>query len=95
MFNQLGPELRLLRQSKGLRQRAVADFIHVSRGFLSQVESGVSAPPSEAKLRELAEVLGGDPDKLLALAGKLPTDLHDALVTRPELWPAIRLSATR
>jgi HTH-type transcriptional regulator, competence development regulator len=95
MFTQLGSELRLLRQARGLRQRDVAEVVHVSRAFLSQVESGYDAPPSEAKLRELAEVLGGDPDKLLALAGKLPTDLHDALVTRPDMWPAIRLSATR
>lgn len=95
MLHQLGPELRLLRHAKGLRQRDVAEFVNVTPGFLSQVESGVRAPPSEAKLRELAEILGGDPDKFLALAGKLPTDLHDTLVQRPDMWPAIRLSAAR
>lgn len=66
--------------------RRVAQRIGVEPSFLSKVERGEAAPPSEAKVRALAEVLGEDPDVLLALAGKVSADLQDVIRRRPALF---------
>jgi transcriptional regulator with XRE-family HTH domain len=69
--------------------RQVAVRIGVEPSFLSKVERGEVPPPSEARIVALAEVLGDDPDVLLALAGKVSSDLQDAIVRRPELFAAL------
>ena len=60
--------------------------VGVEPAFLSKVERDVTPPPSEAKIVALAEVLGEDPDVLLALAGKVSTDLLQIIRKRPQLF---------
>ena len=43
-------------------------------------------PPSEATIRRLAKELGEDPDLLLAMAGKVSTDLQRIILRRPQLF---------
>ena len=69
--------------------RQVAQRIGVEPSFLSKVERGEVAPPSEAKIVALARELGEDPDLLLALAGKVSTDLQKVIRKRPELFAAL------
>ena len=69
--------------------RQVAQRIGVEPSFLSKVERGEVPPPSEAKILALAAELGEDPDVLLALAGKVSTDLQEAIRRRPELFAAL------
>jgi len=69
--------------------RQVAQRIGVEPSFLSKVERGEVAPPSEAKIVALAQELGEDPDVLLALAGKVSTDLQEVIRKRPELFAAL------
>ncbi|MFI0433706.1 MAG: helix-turn-helix domain-containing protein [Candidatus Nanopelagicales bacterium] len=69
--------------------RQVAARIGVQPSFLSKVERGEAPPPSEAKINALAEVLELDPDVLLALAGKVSSDLQDVIRKRPELFGAL------
>jgi transcriptional regulator with XRE-family HTH domain len=69
--------------------RQVAQRIGVEPSFLSKVERGETAPPSEAKIVALAEELGEDPDVLLALAGKVSSDLQEAIRKRPELFATL------
>jgi transcriptional regulator with XRE-family HTH domain len=66
--------------------RQLAQRIGVEPSYLSKVERGAEAPPSEAKIRRLAEELGEDPDVLLALAGKVSSDLMKAIRKRPKLF---------
>jgi len=66
--------------------RQVAQRIGVEPSYLSKVERGETAPPSEAKVVLLAKDLGEDPDVLLALAGKVSSDLQAAIRKRPELF---------
>ena len=67
-------------------QRQVALRIKVEPSYLSQVERGNQAPPSEAKIIALAKELNEDPDVLLAMAGKVSTDLQKVIRKRPELF---------
>lgn len=69
--------------------RQVAERIGVEPSFLSKVERGEAPPPSEAKIVALARDLGADPDVLLALAGKVSSDLQQAIRRRPELFAAL------
>jgi len=69
--------------------RQVAQRIGVEPSFLSKVERGETAPPSEAKIVALAEELNEDPDVLLALAGKVSSDLQEAIRKRPELFATL------
>jgi len=66
--------------------RQVAQRIDVQPAYLSEVERGNVAPPSEATIRQLAKDLGEDPDVLLALAGKVSKDLQEVIRRRPKLF---------
>ena len=78
--------------------RQVAQRIHVQPAYLSQVERGTVAPPSEATIRRLAKDLGEDLDVLLALAGKVADDLQEVIRRRPavfaELLRSLRAAPT-
>jgi transcriptional regulator with XRE-family HTH domain len=79
----------LREEDEAFSVRQVAQRIGVEPSFLSKVERGETAPPSEAKIVALAEELGEDPDVLLALAGKVSSDLQAAIRNRPELFATL------
>ena len=66
--------------------RQVAGRVGIEPAYLSKIERGDVAPPSEATTRRLAEELDQDPDVFLALAGKVSRDLQDIIRRRPELF---------
>lgn len=70
---------------KTMSLRKVAMRIGVEPAFLSKIERDVTPPPSEIKIVALAGVLGEDPDLLLAMAGKVSSDLQDIIRKRPQL----------
>ena len=73
-------------QSKEFSVRKVAAKIGVEPAFLSKVERGLVSPPSEAKIIALAGVLETDKDVLLAMAGKVSSDLLEIIRERPVLF---------
>jgi len=66
--------------------RQVAERIGVEPSFLSKVERDIGSPPSEETLKRLASELDTDADVVLALAGKISSDVADAIRKRPELF---------
>jgi len=66
--------------------RQVAQRVEVEPSYLSKVERGDVAPPSEATIVRLAAELDEDPDVLLAMAGKVSTDLQEIIRRRPKLF---------
>ena len=72
-------------EDKSMSLRQVALRIGVEPAFLSKIERDVAPPPSEAKIVALAEALGEDPDLLLAMAGKVSSDLQAIIRKRPQL----------
>ena len=79
--------LRETDRSYSLRQ--VAQRIGVEPSFLSKVERGKSPPPGEDALRRLAADLDVDADTVLALAGKVSSDLQEVIRRRPTLFAAL------
>ena len=76
---------KLHAEDKRLSLRQVAMKIGVEPAFLSKVERDLAPPPSEAKIVALAEALGEDSDLLLAMAGKVSSDLQAIIRKRPQL----------
>ena len=90
-MKQFGPYLRACREQqrethRRFSIRQVAGRVGIEPSYLSKIERGEQAPPSEKTIRALAEDLGQDPDLLLALAGKVSGDLQQAIMRRPQLF---------
>ena len=73
----------LRRQDRRYSVRQVACRIGVQPAYLSRVERGEGSAFSEARILALARELGEDPDVLLALAGKISSDVQDIIRRRP------------
>jgi len=86
-----GPYVRerreaLRRDDPSFSIRQVAGRIGIEPSYLSKVERAQVPPPSEDTVVRLAAILGEDSDVLLALAGKVSSDLEEAIRRRPELF---------
>lgn len=73
-------------QNPAFSLRQVAARIEIEPAYLSKIERGVFAPPSEDVIIKLANELGEDPDVLLAMAGKLSSDLQQIILARPKVF---------
>jgi len=86
-----GQYIRQVREQRRADDRAfslrqTAQRIGVEPAYLSKVERDEVAPPSEATIRRLAADLELDVDILLAMAGKVSTDLREIILQRPALF---------
>ena len=77
---------RLRREDRRFSLRQVAQRIGVEPAYLSKIERGDVSPPSEAATVRLARELGQDPDVLLAMGGKVSSDLQEIIRKRPKLF---------
>ena len=85
-FIRTARESLLRRQDSRFSLRKVAGAIGVEPSYLSKVERGEQPPPSEKTIVALARELDLDPDVLLALAGKVSTELQAIIRKRPKLF---------
>lgn len=72
-----GATVRRLREERKIGLRKFAQMVGMSPTYLSKVERDEFNPPSEEKIKAIAAALGEDPNGLLALAGRVSTDLAD------------------
>jgi transcriptional regulator with XRE-family HTH domain len=76
----------LVRQERGrlkIGLRDMARRIGVSPTYLSMIERDALPPPAEDKVTAIAKIIGGDRDELLALAGKVSSDLQKKIKEKP------------
>ena len=66
--------------------RQVASRVGLEPSYLSKIERDIFPPPSEAAIVRLANDLKLDSDVLLAMAGKLSSDLQAIIMQRPALF---------
>jgi len=74
------------REDRSFSVRQVAQRIGVEPAYLSKIERDQVSPPSEETIRRLAAELGEDADLLLAMAGKVSSDLREIILGRPQLF---------
>lgn len=81
--------LRAHDKSYSLRQ--VARRVGIEPSLLSRIERGNTTSISEEKILALADILEEDKDYLLALSGKVSSDVQNVIRKRPKLFaPLIR-----
>jgi len=81
---QFGAFIRRKRAEQGeYGLREMAKKIGISPTYLSKCERDEFPPPSEDRVREIAEILGCDVDDLLARAGRVSSDISDIIKRHP------------
>jgi len=88
-----GDTVRDLRKAKGMGLREFAKKVDMSPTYLSKVERNEFRPPAEEKVVAIAEALDQDPDELLGLAGRVPSDLAEIVRSRPREMAAFLRTA--
>jgi transcriptional regulator with XRE-family HTH domain len=76
----------LREEDKRYSVRQVAGRVAIEPAYLSKIEREEVAPPSEATIRKIAIELDEDQDILLAMAGKVSTDLQEIILARHALF---------
>jgi transcriptional regulator with XRE-family HTH domain len=82
----LGAAIRAWRQARSRGLRDTAADAGISPTTLSRIETGdFTSPPSEAVIRRIAAALHTPEqvDEWIRLAGRVPADLHAAIVAAP------------
>jgi transcriptional regulator with XRE-family HTH domain len=74
-----GALVRREREAKEIGLREMAKMIGVSPTYLSKVERDEFPPPAEDRVKQIAKIIGYDTDELLAIAGRVPSDLSDII----------------
>jgi len=69
--------------------RQVAKRAGIEPSYLSKLERGLPSPLSEGKLLTLASEIEEDPDVVLAMAGKISSDIQKIIRRRPRLFAQI------
>lgn len=78
-----GAFVRREREERKISLREMAKMIKVSPTYLSKVENDEFNPPTEERVRAIAKILECDPDMLLGMAGRVPSDLADIIKRNP------------
>ena len=78
-----GASIRVWREEKEIGLRRFADLVGMSPTYLSKVERDEFPPPGEEKIKAIARELGKDADELLALAGRVASDLEEIIQQKP------------
>jgi transcriptional regulator with XRE-family HTH domain len=78
-----GAYIRREREARRLGLRQMAKKIGVSPTCLSKVERDEFTTPTEEKVRAIARFIERDPDELLAMAGRVSSDILDIIKRHP------------
>jgi transcriptional regulator with XRE-family HTH domain len=78
-----GRTIRRLREEKNISIAQFARKVGISPTYLAPIERDVFPPPAEHKVLKIAKALDQNPDELLALAGRIGTDLRRIIRRQP------------
>jgi len=84
-----GALVRREREAREIGLREMAKMIGVSPTYQSKVERDEFGPPAEDKVRAIAAIIEQDVDELLALAGRVSSDLSDIIKNKPRETAAL------
>lgn len=87
--NSFGAFVRREREAREIGLREMARRIGVSPTYLSKVEREDFTPPTEQKVRAIAQIIECDADELLALAGRVSEDVTEIIKREPRALSAL------
>src|SRR4051812_8685319 len=83
MEERFGARVRRLREARGIGLRPFARMMGISATYLSKIERDELPPPAEDRVKAIARLLEQDPDELLALAGRVASDVSEIIKQQP------------
>lgn len=83
MENAFGTLLKEIRRSKQVSQRVLAERVGVDFSYISKIENNRLAPPAADTIIKICEVLEVPSEVLLAHAGKVSSEMKDAITASP------------
>ena len=86
---ELGAEMRAARERRGLGLREFARAVGLSHATVSRAERGDEVLGA-ASVARVAEALGANADRWLALSGHVEPGLLAALLAQPKAWDDVR-----
>ena len=89
-----GQTLKEIRRSKSITQRELATAVGVDFSYISKVENDRMPPPAADTIVKICEKLDVPPDTLLAITGKLPTPIKEAIGENPAAQQFLREAQT-
>ena len=90
MNETFGSKMREKRRSVGVTQRDLADRIGVDFSYISKVENDRLPPPAADTIVAICKVLNIEPEELLAIKGKIPSDIQETISTKKSAQEFLR-----
>ncbi len=81
MKGTFGQNLREIRRFKGISQRELAKSVGVDFSYISKIENDRLPPPAADTIVKICEALSVPPDELLAMTGKMPSQVKQMVGT--------------
>lgn len=85
-----GQALKEIRRSRDVTQRELALAVGVDFSYISKIENDRMPPPAADTIVKICEVLRVPPDDLLAMTGKMPTPIKEAISDKPAAQQFLR-----
>jgi HTH-type transcriptional regulator, competence development regulator len=86
LLTKFGNFIRKTRLDLNIGLREFATKVGISATYISKMEVGDYAPPKEENIKKMAKILGINEDKLITMAGKIPSDLGEIISQEPKLY---------
>lgn len=90
-----GQTLRRLREDAQISLRSFAKMVERTPTYISKIERDELAPPAEDVIKEIARILKQDEDDMIALAGRVPSDLPEIIKGQPKEMALMLRSAKK
>ena len=71
-MSEFAQELKSLRKQRNMKLRELASATGMDYTYINKLENDRVGPPTDEQIQRLAEVLMGDADRLILLAGRIP-----------------------
>lgn len=89
-MSEFGDMLKSLRTEKKISQRKLAELVGIDFTYISKIESGTMEPPAEGTIVKMAQFLGENPDKMLLVAKKVPSDFNKVIIENKDVPAFLR-----
>lgn len=90
MENSFGNVLRERRREAGITQRELAQRTSLDFSYISKIENGRLPPPAADTVVLICQALEIAPDELLALTGKIPSNVRQGISTNQNAQTFLR-----
>ncbi|MFQ5965363.1 MAG: helix-turn-helix domain-containing protein [Candidatus Scalinduaceae bacterium] len=90
MLKTFGQTLQEFRRNKKISQRELAREVDVDFSYISKIENDRLPPPAADTIMKICEILEIPADNLLALTGKVPTNIKQSIGSSPGAQQFVR-----